>query len=131
MAHATTQDYEDYTGTTAPAGIGLMLTRASRVIDAALISAIYTTDDDGMATDPRVLAALRDATIEQAAAWVVGGEDGTGAAPIYDNVSIGSVTLGGRTGGTAGSAGTADGLASQARQVLAQAGLLGHPIRAC
>lgn len=132
MAHATSQEYEDYTGATAPADIGLKLTRASRLVDKELLCAVYDVDDTGTATDAEVLAALRDATCEQVAAWVASGtEDGTGAAPVYQDVQIGSVRLGrGATSGGAGGGGSAaTRLAPQARMVLEQARLTGHAPR--
>lgn len=128
MAHATSQEYADYTQTTAPTGIGLMLTRASRDVDRALLTAVYDVED-GVATDADVLTALKEATIEQVASWVPAGEDGTGAAVVYTDVAIGSVKLSGRTSaGSSGGSGARP-LAPQARQVLELAGLTGHSPR--
>lgn len=42
--------------------------RASLAVDAALIGAVYSTDQGGMPTDPQILEALRDATRCQARA---------------------------------------------------------------
>lgn len=131
MAYATPEEYEAYTGATVPAGIALMLTRASRVVDQVLLSAVYDVDDDGLPTDPAVQAALRDATIEQAAYWAQTGEDGTGALSEYANVSIGSVSLGRAQTEGAGPGSGARTLAPQAWQILTQAGLTGHAPRAC
>lgn len=123
MAHATVQEYETYSGTTAPPNAALLLTRASRLVDRELLCTVYDVDELGTATDPKVLAALREATCEQVAAWIPAEEDGTGVSEMYGTVSIGSVTLA-RGAGGGGSA--ADHLAPQARLVLEQAGLTGH-----
>lgn len=124
--YATTQDYATYLGS-APPGIDLLLARATRLVDEALLSAVYAVDDDGMPTDSAVRSALRDATIEQAAYWVATGEDGSGATAEYANVSIGSVSLGrAQAGAGGGGSGAARPLAPQAYQILSQAGLLGH-----
>lgn len=53
---------------------GVLLRAASRLVDGALLTAVYATDD-GRATDPRVLGALADATCAQAAAWAALGID--------------------------------------------------------
>lgn len=127
MAHATVQEYETYTATTAPAGLALLLTRASRLVDKELLCAVYDVDETGTATNPKVLAALREATCEQVAAWIPAEEDGTGVSEMYGTVSIGSVTLARAQGRGAGGGGSAaDHLAPQARLVLEQAGLTGH-----
>lgn len=119
MPYATVDDLATYV--TPPSNAALLLARASRLVDQTLLCARYDVDD------PTVQAALRDATCEQVAAWVADGtEDGTGAAPTYTNVSIGSVTLGGRTGGAGAGRAAATELAPQAGMVLAQAGLTGH-----
>lgn len=130
MAHATTDDLADFVATV-PANAQLLLTRASRLVSQATMTAQYAIDGDGLPTDSAVTIALRDATCEQVAAWVKDGvEDGTGAAPVYTNVSIGSVSLGGRSpgSGTAGGA-SARNLAPQAVLILQQAGLTGQPVR--
>ncbi|MEU3162900.1 hypothetical protein [Streptosporangium sp. NPDC006930] len=132
MAHATAEEYEDYTGESPPADIGLRLTRASRLVNRATITAQYDVDENDIATDPKILTAFREATIEQVAAWVTSGtEDGTGAAPVYQDVQIGSVRLGrgATSGGAAGGGSAADRLAPQARMVLEEAGLLGQAPR--
>lgn len=124
--YATTQDYATYLGSVPP-GVDLLLARATRLVDEALLSAVYAVDDDGMPADSAVRSALRDATIEQAAYWVATGEDGSGATAEYANVSIGSVSLGrAQAGAGGGGSGAARSLAPQAYQILSQAGLLGH-----
>ncbi|HEY8394725.1 MAG TPA: hypothetical protein VIK92_08010 [Thermaerobacter sp.] len=130
MTYATTDDLERYLSPTPP-DADLLLTRASRLIDRLLTSAVYEVDDTGMPVDEQIAAALRDATCEQTVAWIMGGEDGTGAASEYTSVTIGSVSLARASGG----AGTGSGGPAAARPapqtllILQQAGLLGHAPR--
>ena len=124
--YATTQDYATHLGSAPPPGIDLLLARATRLIDQAIMSAVYDVDDDGMPTDSAVRSALRDATIEQAAYWSQTGEDGTGALSEYAQGSIGSVSLGRHQTEGAGPGSGARTLAPQAWQILQQAGLTGH-----
>jgi hypothetical protein len=126
MAYATEAEYEDETGTTAPANINRLLTLASRDVDAALIAAVYDVED-GAATDAAVIVALKEATIEQVAYHLDSGDEtGTGGSQTYADVQIGSVRLGRpQTGGAVGgSAGRP--LAPQAFAVLQLAGLTNH-----
>jgi hypothetical protein len=126
MAYATEAEYEDETGTTAPANIGRLLTLASRDVDAALIAAVYDVED-GAATDAAVVTALKEATIEQAAYWLdTGDTTGTGGMAAYGDVQIGSVRLGRSQSGGAGGGSAARPLAPQALAVLQLAGLTGH-----
>jgi hypothetical protein len=129
MAYATSAEYTAYTGQTAPADIGLLLTRASRLVDQALLTAVYEVDDEQLPVDAAIATALKEATIEQAAAWVASGvEDGTGAADGWGNVSIATVSLGrpSKNGGAGGGGSAATRLAPQAFMVLQQAGLTGQ-----
>ncbi|MER7206343.1 hypothetical protein ABT340_04690 [Streptosporangium sp. NPDC000239] len=121
MTYATVDDLAAYLSTP-PTNAHLLLTRASRVVDQALLCAVYDPDDAAVQT------ALRDATCEQVAAWATAGEDGSGVTPIYSTVTIGSVTLGGRSsgGGTNSGSAASSGLAPQAYAVLQAAGLTGH-----
>jgi hypothetical protein len=126
MAYATEAEYEDETGTTAPANIGRLLTLASRDVDAALIAAVYDVED-GAATDAAVVTALKEATIEQAAYWLdTGDTTGTGGIAAYGDVQIGSVRLGRPSTGGTGGGSAARPLAPQALAVLQLAGLTGH-----
>lgn len=125
MAYATSAEYAAYTGQTAPDGIDLLLTRASRLVDQALVCTVYDVDENDLPTDPDHVAAFRDATIEQVSAWVGGGEDGTGAADAYSSVSIGSVTLTRGQDGKRTATSAARQLCPQAAMVLQQAGLTG------
>lgn len=125
MAYATAEDLVDYLDPV-PDTADLLLLRASRLVDQALLCAVYDVDDDGMPTDARVAAALREATCEQVAAWVAGGEDGTGVAGQYQSVSIGSVSLTRAAGGAPGGGSASAGLCPQAWMILQQAGLTGR-----
>lgn len=130
MAYATQADLVPTYLATAPANADLLLTRASRLVDQALLTAVYSVDEDGLPTEADHIAALRDATCEQVAAWVQVGEDGTGASAEYADVQIGSVRLarGGRgssSSGVGGGGSAATRLAPQAWATLQQAGLTG------
>jgi hypothetical protein len=131
VAYATGEEYATETGTTAPANIARLLTLASRDVDAALISAVYDVDENGAATDTTVIAALKEAAIEQAAYLIDSGDStGTGGSAVWGDVAIGSVRLGRRSqaGGAGGGSGVRP-LAPQAFQVLQLAGLTGHEPR--
>ena len=93
MAYATVDDLVPDYVTPAPANAQLLLTRATRRVDQALLCAVYDVDEDGIPTDPDHVTALRDATCEQVAAWVEAGEDGTGASADYSDVQICSVRV--------------------------------------
>lgn len=129
MAYATEADLAALLAPDpAPANADRLLTRASRVIDAALKCAVYDVDETGNPTDADVAAALRDATCEQAAAWIETGAD-EGIPSGYGSVRIGSVSLsGGPRGGEAAGQGPTSPLSTrltgQARQILDAAGLL-------
>lgn len=83
-AYATVDDLADYV-TTVPATAPLLLDRASRDIDSALLCAIYDP------TDVEVQQTLRVATCEQAAGYVDNGQP-TGKTRTITNFSIGSVS---------------------------------------
>jgi len=111
--HATAADWATYIGTTQPAGLTMLLRRASLDVDRALVSAIY---DD---TDADLLAALAEATCEQADALRAGGATYGNPNP-YQSVSAGSISLS-RT--SRSSDGTE--LSPRAWQILCGAGLTG------
>jgi hypothetical protein len=116
MSYADAQDYTDYTGKTAPADIDLRLRRASAQVDAELLSAVYDT------TDPYVIAALRDATCEQAHNAREGGYSGGGASGGQD-VKIGSVAIGARSSANSGALPGQVPFSSVARTILQVAGV--------
>ncbi|GAA0969749.1 hypothetical protein GCM10009555_017450 [Acrocarpospora macrocephala] len=126
--YATTTDLANKLRKAPPLNAPILLERASRLVDKELLCAIYDVDDDGLPTDPVHIEAMRDATVEQVAAWSPIGEDGTGVTDHYTNVKLGSASMsrgGGSSGGSQkGSA--AEELAPQARMILQQAGLTGH-----
>jgi len=115
----------------APAGVVLptgadalrQLTRASELVDLAIITAVYDTDTvTGLPTATAVTEALRDATCAQVAYWAeTGDQSGTGGQ--WQSVKIGSVSL---TGSSSGQSGTSSGrqLAEQAWTHIRLAGLL-------
>lgn len=124
MAYATEGELAAYP-VTVPAGANaaLLLTRASRDVDRALLCAVY----DAAAAD--VIEALKTATIEQVAGMIDAGDlTGTGATQPTAGFSIGKISVQ-RGGGSAGSSKQAEkinGLWPQAWQVLQQAGLTGQ-----
>lgn len=73
------------------------LYRASRVIDDVILGAVYSINSLEMPTDPKIIDALKVATIEQVDAWLDGTIPESGI-PMYDSVSIGSVRLSGSRG---------------------------------
>jgi hypothetical protein len=93
--YATADQYETYTGATAPTDIDYRLTRASAFLDAQVLrSCWYAVDDSGLPTDAVVAAAIADATCAQAQ-WGVEVGDITGSFMAgFGNASIGSVSLG-------------------------------------
>lgn len=99
----------------------LLLTRASRDVDSALLCAVYDPDN------PDIQAALRDATCEQVAGMLTSGDrTGTGAAPPPSGFTIGKISV--QRGGTGGqqTAVRVGRLWPQAWQVLQSAGLTGQ-----
>lgn len=70
---ATPADYEAWTQSEAPDGIGRLLTLASSWVRDAVKRASFPVDRDGNPTDETVAAALRDATCEQAYVWHTNG----------------------------------------------------------
>lgn len=123
MAYATPEQLEAYLGVPV-ARATLLLTRASRDIDRALLTAVYDP------ADPDVIAALRDATCEQVAGNVDSGDlTGSGAAPPTSGFTIGKVSVqrgsaGSQSGGS--QSGKVNGLWPQAWAVLQAAGLTGQ-----
>ncbi|MFD6968381.1 hypothetical protein [Streptomyces sp. NPDC059949] len=93
--YATAEQYETYTGATAPTDIDYRLARASAFLDAQVLrSCWYMVDSDGLPTDAVVATAIAEAVCAQAQ-WGVEVGDITGAFMAgFGNASIGSVTLG-------------------------------------
>lgn len=92
--YATTEQFEAYTGTTAPADIGARLTRASQFLDSQVFRICwYEVDDTGLPSSEVVAAAFADATCAQAQ-WGIDVGDTTGADGVgWGSVKIGSVDL--------------------------------------
>ena len=67
--YASAEEYEASTGETAPANPARLLARASRLIDRAMVAAIYDTTAAGYPSDSDVLAGFRDATAAQVQVW--------------------------------------------------------------
>lgn len=116
--YATPEALTAWTGQPAPADAERLLARAGEDIDSALLTAVYAVDEDG---DPDVRAALSDATCAQVEYQLVAGDDGTGAGGQWDSVSIGPVSLSGRSSTTAATTGVD--LAPRADRSLRRAGL--------
>lgn len=95
MAYATEADLTAYPVTVpASASAALLLTRASRDVDRALLTAVYDVDAAGDPTDAAVIAALRDATCEQVAGYIDAGDyTGTGAASTPTSFGIGKLVV--------------------------------------
>ncbi|MEV6735250.1 hypothetical protein [Streptomyces sp. NPDC051364] len=89
-----------WTGQPAPADAERLLARAGEDIDSALLTAIYPVDEDGDPLDPEVRTALANATCAQVEHQLASGDDGTGADGQWDSVSIGPVSLSGRSSPT-------------------------------
>lgn len=118
--YATPEQLAAWTGTPAPPGAERLLARAGEDIDSALLTAVYPVDEDGDPTDPTIAAALADATCAQVEYQLAAGDDGTGAGGQWDSVSIGPVSLSGRSSRTAT---TGVDLAPRADRALRRAGL--------
>ncbi|MEV0438948.1 hypothetical protein AB0I84_09510 [Streptomyces spectabilis] len=119
--YATPEQLTAWLGTPAPADAVRLLARAGDDIDSALLTAVYRVDDDGNPTDPLITAALADASCAHVEYWLASGEDGTGAGGVWDSVSIGPVSLSGRSR-TSSATGEAE-LAPRAVRALRRAGL--------
>lgn len=133
MAYATVQDLADsgvlgYTGQ-APANAQVLLDRASRDIDRAINSAVYPVDADGRPTESTVTQALKEATLEQVAYQLEGGNTNGVRHGLQSGVpsstSAGLVELS-RGPSAGGSSIDAPWLGDQAKWILQSAGLLGQ-----
>lgn len=124
MAYATTAALSTWVGSsqTLPDATeqARLLERASMVVDALLIAAVYDVDSDGNPTDADVAEALSDATCAQVEWWLETGDE-LGAASAWGQVAIGSVRLS-RGEGAVGA--SAEEGAPRAAQRLQLAGLL-------
>lgn len=119
--YASPEQLAAWTGNPAPADAERLLARAGEDIDSALLTAVYRVDEDGDPTDRRIAQALADATCAQVEHWLATGDDGTGAAQRWDSVSIGPVSLSGRSSAPSTASGVD--LAPRADRALRRAGL--------
>lgn len=106
-----------------PANASLLLARASRDVDRALVAAVYDP------AAPDVIEALRQATVEQVAGGLAEGDrSGLGLSTAPQSFTIGRIAV--QRGATSTSrAPRTGGLVDQAYAVLQAAGLTGHPPR--
>lgn len=130
MAYATVTDLEEWLGQGwARPNAQRLLDRASRDVDRAVQCATYATDGDDLPTDPVVLAALKNATLEQVAYQLEIGNTSGIAHPLQSGVpsgeSAGSVSLS-RGPSSGGASSEYPWLGEQAAWILKQAGLLGQ-----
>lgn len=103
-----------------PANADQLLVRASRAIDRALLTAIYDP------TDPHVILALRQATVEQLLGGLQDGDrTGLGGTSTPPSFTLGRLSVQG-AGGTASVVTRTGGLVDQAWAILQAAGLTGH-----
>ena len=121
--YATYTDYTGYTSdaVTTQSRVTLLLTRASVIIDRALIGAVYATDPQGYPTDAGLLDVVMKATCEQVL-FMVDLDDDTGAKQRFQSVTVGNVTFQ-RAPGVSGV--TRIPLAPAAMDLLQVAGVLG------
>lgn len=120
-SYATQTDLADYV-TTVPSNADILLRRASRDVDRALLCSVYDTDDEAN------VAALTAATCEQVAGnLAAGATDGIGAGAAR-SFSLGklSVNKGGAPSNPAAQAVKVGNLWEQAWNILQQAGLTGQ-----
>lgn len=127
MAYATEAELAAYP-VTVPAGVNaaLLLTRASRDVDRALLCSVYDPDD------PDVIAALRDATCEQVAGnLAVGDTTGTGTVGPPVGFTLGRLSVQQASSSTGNRPAKVGRLWQQAWQILQDAGLTGQGPHTC
>ncbi|MFD9813715.1 hypothetical protein [Streptomyces sp. NPDC059080] len=122
--YATREQLAAYLGTAVPNDAERLIARASEDIDAALLTAVYRTDEMGYPVEARIRAALASAVCAQVEYWLATGEDGTGTGEQWDAVSIGPVSLSGRSSSPSPPVVGGVELAPRAYRALHMAGLL-------
>lgn len=82
------------TGTVLPTGAEAtrQLTRASERIDELLLTAVYATDINALPTDANILDAFQKAVCAQVLWWGETGDE-FGVGELFNNVSIGRVSM--------------------------------------
>ena len=128
MAYATTTELETRLGNGyLPPNAQALLDRASRDVDRAIQTATYETDEDDLPTDPVILAALKEATLEQVCYQQEIGNTSGIAHPLQAGVpsgaSAGTIDLS-RGASTGGASLEYPWLGPQAAWILQQANLL-------
>lgn len=99
--YATPDDLQEVWLDDVPAHAPRLIRAASTMIEFVTRLTRYPVDDDGYPTDPKHIAAFRDATCQQVTMWVHGGLDpdaGAAGQKLYvqqQTVEGGSVTYGG------------------------------------
>lgn len=129
--YATSADLTAYCAPDpAPAGVGARQLRdASAQVDEILLTAIYDRDADEQPTDPRVAAAMRDATCAQALHVNLYGDE-VEIREASGPVSLGPLSLGGRqSSGSSGAGASVPVWAPKAVAVLRAEGLIVGPVQ--
>jgi hypothetical protein len=126
-SYASTKDYATYVGlpdtATLPTNLAVLLRRATREVNRALLTAIYTATDNGADGRP-ISESLRDMTCEQVSFHLARGES-EGMPSGFQSVAIGSVQLGRGYSGAGGESDTQR-FSELAWQIAVDAGLTGH-----
>ena len=137
--YATATDYFDFIGEDDPneaeppttdKALSARLRRASSVIDGLTVTATYSTDEDGYPTDAAISGAFTEATCAQAQ-WFGETDDLTGAISAAGPISLGPLSIGGRSNSSASSTTSPQTarIAPEAVQILRSAGLLNAATR--
>ena len=95
-SYATTEDLARWLDDAPPVDAERQLARASEVVDALALTAVYRFDSDGYPTAQAIRDGFRDAVCAQVAFMAGGHGNEHGTAGQYSQVSIGSVNLSGR-----------------------------------
>lgn len=116
--YATAEQFAARCEQPAPANVDALLARASADVKAALLTAVYDSTLDDVA------GALVEAVCAQVEYWLAIGSDGITTGEAWDSVSIGPVSLSGRSGAPAPVVVAGVELAPRAYRALHLSGLL-------
>jgi hypothetical protein len=127
--YATPQELAEWLGLSEPpAGASQALRDASLAVDTLLVGAVYAVDDEEQPTDPKVIAALRDATCAQAAFKPKGSNTPASEGGKVASVKVDKVSKTYAVSPTTGAV-VEDVYSSQAVDILRIAGLIpAHPV---
>lgn len=127
--YATPQELADWLGLDEPpAGASTALRDASLAVDMLLVGAVYAVDGEEQPTDPKVIAALRDATCAQAAFKPKGSNDPAPEGGKVASVKVDKVSKTYAVSPTTGAV-VEDAYSQQAVNILRIAGLVpAHPV---